>query len=192
MRGYVSFMLAFCCVMLLLSLAALRLSASDIDLSSAIALERVEGASLNLKEAAAEAARQGAAAGFAAYDSAHSVGACRHCPDSFCSYAIPPAPPPPGYCDALLCSSCFREGEARAAAESGAAASVASLPAEEGDVELRIGQAAFESSLRPDPLGRNGFALDYVRLKETLELHASLPAFGISLDGRLPSGMVIR
>ncbi len=192
MRGYISFVLAFCCVLLLISLAALRRSASDIDLSPAIALERLEGSSLNMKEAAVEAAREGAASGFASYDLTHSVEGCRHCPDSPCAYPIPPAPPPPNYCDPLLCASCFREAEARAAAESGAAESVASLPSAAGDVGLRIGPARFESSLSGDPLGRNGFALGHVRLAEALELDASIPAYGLSLDASLPTGMVIR
>ncbi len=192
MRGYTSFVLALCSALLLMELASLRLAASDLSLADAVELERIDGALLNSKEAAMEAARQGAESGFGAYDSSHSLGACMHCPDNFCSYYLPPAPPPPNHCDALLCSSCFREEEARAAAEAGATALIRSLPGSIGDVGIGVGDPSVEPFLRREMAGRNGFALDYIRLGKELVLNGSLAGSSLTASGALPRGMVIR
>ncbi len=192
MRGYISFLLVFASVLLFLSLMELRLASGSTDLSSAIRLERANGFGMNAKEAAAECIRQGARDGFADYDSAHSLGSCAHCPDNICAYPVPPAPPPPNFCDATLCLGCFRESGARLAAEAGAAAAMRSLSVSDGDFEAAFGGAEVESFLRHDPAGRNGFALDSVRLREPLPISFGSVKLRILSSAALPRGLVVR
>ncbi len=192
MRGYISFLLVSASVLLFLSLMELRLASGPADLSLAIRLERAHGFGMNAKEAATECIRQGARDGFAGYDSTHSLGSCAHCPDNLCAYAVPPAPPPPNVCDAGLCLGCFRESGARLAAETGAAAAMRSLYVSDGDFEAAFGGAAVESFLRHDPAGRNGFALDFLRLREPLPISFGSVKLRISSSAALPRGLVIR
>lgn len=192
MRGYVSFLLVFVSILLFLSLMQLRFASSPPDLSMAVAFERSYCIEMNAKEAAIETLRQGAEAGFAGYDSTHSIEACIHCQDNGCAYPAPPAPPPPNICDAALCLGCFRESEARWAAETGAASALRALGVSDGDFDAAFGVASAESFLRHDPAGRNGFALDKVRLREQIPISFGSVRFGLSSRSELPKGLVVR
>jgi hypothetical protein len=192
MKGYVSFLLASVSLLLLLSLIELRASSYGLDLSRAIAIERAYGDGMNVKEAILESVREGARAGFGSYDSSHDLEACLHCPDNFCSPPLPPAPPVPNACDAARCASCFRESEARAAAEAGAEAMASSLAFPDGDFTSSPGKAEVEALLRHDGQGKNGFALDYAIFEEPLRITLSSERFGMSASSSIPRGMVVR
>lgn len=192
MRGYMSFLLVSASALLFLSLMELRLASSATDLSLAVALERAYGSEMDAKEAAVESMRQGAQAGFAGYDSAHFLGACAHCPDNLCAYPAPPAPPPPNFCDAALCLACFRESGARLAASAGAEAAVRSLSLSDGDFNASFGAASVESFLEHDASGKNGFALESLRLSEPLPVTFGSVKFRISSSAALPAGLVVR
>ena len=88
MRGYLSFILVFIAVLLLLALLRLHDAAHSTDLSKAVAAERTYAVQMNVKESVVESARRGALAGFSDYDATHDIKLCKHCPDSYCS-AIP-------------------------------------------------------------------------------------------------------
>lgn len=189
MKGYVSFVLASAAILLGLSLMRLQLSWSGFDLSPAIAIERAYGESMNMKETALEAMRQGALGGFGSYDASHDMEGCSHCPESFCSYAMPP---PPNFCDAERCGSCFRESDARAAAEKGAEDALGSLSFPDGDFGHSVGGTDTEAFLRHDISGRNGFSLDYLRLRQPLRLGLAPGRLGLSAEASLPEGLVVR
>lgn len=121
--------------MLILAFARADMSAAQIDLSEAIAAERVYQAQMNAKEALLEAARRGALEAYSEYDLSHSQEACvRYCPEmGVC--AVPGNPP----CDPVLCGAqCFRVSDAEAAAEYGAMAGMRGAAAAEFDPDVDI------------------------------------------------------
>jgi outer membrane murein-binding lipoprotein Lpp len=193
MRGYLSFILVLLATSALLSAMLIAGSASSTDFSKAISAERAYLAQMDAKEAAMEAMRQGVRAGFSDYDKTHSTDNCRHCPGA-CMETVAPFPRPPNYCDTGLCGTCFRESEARAAAEAGAQERLSLLRTHRfyDDLGVSIGAADAEVLLRPAPEGKNGFALDSVRLRSAMQVNASSDALSINGYSELPRGMVIR
>ncbi|MFH0737153.1 MAG: hypothetical protein V1827_00550 [Candidatus Micrarchaeota archaeon] len=187
MRGYLSFLLAFAACMALLSCHALLGPSSSLDLSKAISVERAYGLQMDMKGAAMESIRQGAVSGFKSYDKNHEIGNCTHCP----GMCLPP--PAPDYCDAALCGRCFIESDARAYAISGAEASLDNLRALQADGAFitSFGDLDLEVFLIPDPLSKNGFSLQYARLRDPLQIEAESGALGISAKSELPAGLVI-
>jgi len=188
MRGYLSFVLALVACGVLLSCHSLLNSSSSFDLSKAISVERAYGIQMDTKEAAMESIRQGAAAGFVAYDVGHETGNCTHCP----GLCLPP--PAPDYCDAALCERCFIESGARASAEGGALASLDALRGHQSDdaFAISLGKTDLEVFLEPDPLSKNGFSFSHARLRTPLWIEAGSVALGISASSELPAGLVIR
>lgn len=189
MRGYLSFVLAFLSLALLLSLLSMLQAADSVDLSKAIAVSRAYGVLMNMKENVLEAVRLGGEEGFASYDASHSTGSCLHCPDHFCG----PLPAGPNGCDAVLCAACFREGEAREAAERGALAKASMLGGcgfDEG-FNATLGDVEFEVFLKPSGGAKNGYALDYGRLRRDVAARAWSGALGVAAGGAVPAGTVV-
>ncbi|MEW6035028.1 MAG: hypothetical protein AB1529_00305 [Candidatus Micrarchaeota archaeon] len=193
MRGYLSFILVLLASSALLSAVLVSGSPSSLDFSKAISAERAYLAQMDAKEAAMEAIRQGAEEGFSDYDETHSTAGCMHCP-GLCMAALPPFPSPPNYCDKALCDMCFRESDARAAAETGVQERLSLLRAHDfGDgFDISIGPADAEAMLRPVPEAKNGFALDSVRLRSAMRIDASSESLRISGFSELPEGVVIK
>jgi len=196
MRGYLSFVLVLLSAILLLSAVSVLSEARLYDLSHAVALERAYGLEMNAKECALETIRQGAAAGFNAYDASHDLPSCSHCIDHFCSPPTPIDPLPPNICEEGLCSGCFRESEARAFAAEGASAALALLQTYGFDEDFSVsfkdsGPGSLEAFLVPDLSVKNGVRLDSVRFREGLPLSVQSDRLGVSLSARLPKGMVI-
>ena len=186
MRGYLSFVLVFLSLALLLSLLTLSQAADSTDLSKAIAISRAYGVLMNMKENVLEAVRLGGENGFASYDDSHFIESCLHCPDHFCD----PLPATANSCDAGLCATCFREGEAREAAEKGALANVEMLDGcgfDDG-FNSTVGDAEFEVFLKAANGTKNGYGLDYGRFRKEVVVRASSAALGVSADGGIPAG----
>jgi len=76
MRGYLSFILVLASALTMLNLVILYWQPERIDLSKAIAIERVYQAQMNVKEVVLESIRRGGMEGFALYNSSHSVLFC--------------------------------------------------------------------------------------------------------------------
>jgi hypothetical protein len=196
MRGYLSFVIVLISSLLLLSLIPLLSQARSADLGPAVAIERAYGLEMNAKECAIEAIRQGAARGFDDYNASHDLGNCSHCEDHFCVPPTPADPLPPNRCDALLCSNCFREQDARSAAANGALAGLILLRANrfEGDYNVSFGDAFpddLDVFLAPDAFARNKLRVGGTRLREDLAIRVQSDKLGVSLKSRLPKGMVI-
>jgi hypothetical protein len=196
MRGYLSFVIVLVSSVLLLSLILLLSRARASDLSQAVALERAYGLEMNAKECAIESIRQGATIGFGAYDASHDLGDCSHCDDHFCIPPTPADPLPPNRCDALLCSNCFREQDARSAAANGALAGLVILRGNrfDEDYNASFGDAFpddFDVFLAPDASAGNGLCIGGVRLREDLFIRVQSDKLDASLKSRLPKGTVI-
>jgi hypothetical protein len=187
LRGYLTFIVVLAALALVLAMLEMNLAAGDMDFSKAVAVERAYGLQMNAKEAVLEAARQGANEGFGAYDGTHSLAACRACMDHGCMAMMPPS------CDVAACRACFRENEARQAAEAGAAAAVAGLAKHrfDKDFQVSIGGFACVARLRAEPAARNLFALDSISLGKRLAIGVRSDKFGVSAGAALPEGMVI-
>jgi hypothetical protein len=190
MRGYISFVLVFISVLLLLSLLKLHDASSSTDLSKAVAVERIYGVQMNVKESVIEAARQGALDGFVGYDAIHDINKCKHCPDSFCS----PLPEAPNRCDTALCMACFREADARASATDKAISGVRSLNTHEfdSDFQVRIDDPSLEVFLEADPLAKNGFRLGSARFTKEFSVFVDSRKFAISSTAEMPKVVVAR
>jgi len=188
MRGYLSFILVFISVLLLLSLLRLQDASSSTDLSKAVAAERTYAVQMNVKESVLEALRLGALAGFSGYDSAHDISLCKHCPDSFCS----PLPDAVNTCDAAKCGACFREAEARTAARERAVSDVRPLNNHPFDSDFRvaIGDPQIEVFLEADTLAKNGFGLGSARLTDEFFVFVDSDKFAITSTAEVPE-MVI-
>ncbi len=184
MRGYLSFILVFIAVLLLLSLLRLHDASYSTDLSKAVAAERTYAVQMNAKESVIEAARQGALGGFSDYDATHDIRLCRHCPDSFCS-AIPGSA---NQCDNTKCMACFREADARAGAIDRALSGVRSLNSHvfDSDFEVRIGDPAMEVFLEADPAAKNGFRLGSARFTKEFLVSVDSKKFAISSTTKMP------
>lgn len=193
MRGYVSYVLVFCCSLALLSLLFVSQEAGSYDFSRAIAVERSGALHMNIKECLLESARQGAAAGFESYDVSHDISLCRHCPDNYCAPPTPANPFPPNMCDPLRCGKCFRESEARMAAEDGALGRIGALRAHvfDPDFTIGIGNAAIAASLRREPASPNGFSLGTVFFRDDVGIEAKSTRFRMSCSSRIPKGTVV-
>jgi hypothetical protein len=187
LQGYISFILVLASLALVLAMLEMNLAAGDRDFSKAVAVERAYGLQMNAKEAVLEAARQGAKEGFGAYDGTHSLAACRACMDYGCAAGVPPS------CDDAACRACFRENEARQAAEEGAGAAVAGLARHRFDRDFQVSVSGFAcvARLRAEPAARNRFALDSISLGKRLAIGVRSDKFGVSADAALPEGLVI-
>lgn len=117
MRGYLSFLLAFASVFLILSFIEASEQSGKISFSKAIAAERAYQAQMNAKEAVLEAAHDGAAEGFRIYNSTHTVAAC--------------ADPATG-------DLCFKADDARLAAKLGAYSYIAKLSEARVDPDMDV------------------------------------------------------
>jgi len=118
MRGYLSFILAFASVFLILSFIEAS-EAGRISFSKAIAAERTYQAQMNAKEAIIESIHDGAAEGFRIYNATHYVEACA---------------------DPATEESCFKADDARMATKLGAYLYLAKLGSVsfDPDMEVRI------------------------------------------------------
>jgi len=190
MRGYLSFVLAFLSLALILSLLSLSNAAGSRSLSKAVSVERIYGVEMNVKEIILEEARQGGRTGFSIYSTTHFERMCKHCPDNFCAPYIPPAPPPENACDETLCSACFREDEARNASEYWSELGISSLNGHmfDPDFSINIGHADTEASLSADPLRKGYFILSDIRFREDLRINISSEKLSISAGSRIPAG----
>ncbi len=184
MRGYLSFILVLISLLLVLSLLEFSI---QIDLSKAISLERLYGVEMNAKEATIEALRTGSNDGFSNYDKNHKIENCKHCYDNFCS----PTPTSSNFCSDALCISCFREKEARYAAFLGATSAVSSLHNFDPDFSVIISASNIGVFLRHEPLSKNGFAIDFIRIDKDATIICN-SKLGVSSSSKLPKGMVIR
>jgi hypothetical protein len=189
MKGYLSFVLAFLCLMLIIALLSIVQASTQYDFSRAIAAQRAYGVGMNAKEAITEGIRNGARTGFEAYDATHLLVACMHCPDHFC--AIPPAP---NFCNEELCSLCFREDGARKAAESGINDSLAALMVHgfDPDFNVSIIGGSPEVSLAPDLKRPGKYIPDSIRLRERMGISVACEKLGIWSETGIPAGMVVR
>lgn len=196
MPGYMSFLVVFLAVLLLFSAIRVLDSARALDLSRPISAERAYGLLLNAKECALEAARQGAAAGFSDYDSSHEMEKCRHCADHLCIPPTPPNPRPPNVCSDALCMMCFRESEARTAAEYGVVAGLARLQGQGFDDDFNVSfaqmqPADFDIFLILDGSGENGLGVGSVRFAAKLPVRVRSDKLGVLLSGSIPAGVVV-
>ncbi|NYZ74415.1 hypothetical protein H0O00_04695 [Candidatus Micrarchaeota archaeon] len=184
MRGYLSFILVFISVLLLLSLLRLYDASYSMDLSKAVAAERTYAVQMNVKESVIEVARQGALGGFSDYDAAHDIRLCKHCPDSFCS-ALPGSA---NQCDSAKCMACFREADARAGAIDKAVSGVHSLNNHifDSDFEVGIGDPSIEVFLEADSFAKNGFRLGSARFTDALLVFVDSGKFAISSTAEMP------
>ncbi|MFH1785281.1 MAG: hypothetical protein ABH842_02545 [Candidatus Micrarchaeota archaeon] len=183
MKGYFSFLLVF--VSLLLIFTTMANLSNKFDFSKALAIERSYALSMNVKEAIIESALQGAMEGFVKYDLSHDVRMCMHCKDNFCSYDRDH----PNYCDDHLCSLCFRENEARLSAAGSSNMKISSLLNHEFDPDFSVSFSApsISTILKLDPLAKNMFSLDYIKLNK---IQLALDSIFISVNSTLPELVV--
>lgn len=120
MRGYLSFVIVFVCVFILLSLFLAKSELLSADFSKSIVAERMHQTSMNIKQGIFAAAESGGKGAFVQYDFTHSRDECVHCPDMGCVPPTPENPTPPNVCDPVRCSICFRDEEARILSAAGA------------------------------------------------------------------------
>ncbi len=160
--------------------------------SKAIAVERAYEVGMNTKETVILAIKSGARTGFNEYDATHFVAACTHCMDYACSLL----PESPNFCDPVMCKLCFREGDARSAAEQGALQTLSGLYGTKFDDDFdtsfdptSASSLEVECFLAPSAFAKNGFIADFVRLKNPIELNAI--GFGVESTTKLPKGLVI-
>jgi hypothetical protein len=193
MRGYVSFVLVLLASLVLLDLLALYDASHETNLSDAVAAERAYGIEMNVKEAVIQSVRLGAGEGFGEYDRATDVRNCRHCPDNFCAPPTPADPYPPNACDPPRCSLCFRESGARKAAIDGALETLRDLEGHRFDQDFSVsfGGAELEVLLRPDPLSKNGYSLDFARFRKKNGMNISSDKFRIDQESKIPGGFTI-
>ena len=186
MKGYLSFVLVLVSLSLILLLLNIQPSQN---FSKAISLERISSIQMNLKEVLIESIRQGAQSGFADYDTSHSLEDCTHCIDHFCSVV----PLEPNYCNELLCSGCFRESDARTAASAEITLTISKLKnySIDHDFSFSLTEPEFEVFLKPDLSSKNGFTIDFVRLKKDLILSLQSEKFNTSNSAKLPKGLVV-
>lgn len=124
MKGYLSFILAFASIFLILSFIAINLESTNINMARTLAVERSYQIQLNLKEAMIGSAKAGALDGYQQYAMGRSDDACT----LFCKERgvclLPKTPP----CNKFKCKSfCFKESDAEDAAEEGAATRMAEV-----------------------------------------------------------------
>lgn len=179
MRAYLSFILVLLSLVLLFSLLSLDMRASG---SKAILVERTYSISMNVKEIVLESLRQGAQEGFRGYDAAHDVEMCIHCP--ICT---------PRTCDPMKCQKCFSEHEARDQARQGAQAKLASLGAHafDPDFDISVGEAEVDVFTRAEPLSKNGFALDSLKVSHDIRISLDSEKLGIEGQAEIPGGLMI-
>ncbi|MFH1520802.1 MAG: hypothetical protein ABID61_04100 [Candidatus Micrarchaeota archaeon] len=184
MRGYFSFILVFVSLLLIFTLLSVSLQS---DLSKAISVERAYGISMNVKEVIIETLKHGTNDGFSQYDLTHEISLCRHCMDHFCTYDRDF----PNYCDDFLCSKCFRESDARAAAISSARIKLFSLKNHQFDPDfnITIHDPQISVFLYPNQLAKNGFSIDYLRFENDGKI--TLSSKFLLTNSTLPKGLVI-
>jgi len=171
-RGYFTFLIVFAAFALLLSLAQLNLNSKSHNLSGAIITEKFYRVQMNVKEVIIESARQGAQKGFDDYASTHTLAACSN-PETQ--------------------AQCFRENEARAAANAGALANMELLVADsnfdnEMIVVLLPGTYPVETSLKLSAAHHSGYELDTVTISKSSDMMFTL---GSKKDSSLSTEVVV-
>jgi hypothetical protein len=179
MRAYLSFVLVLFSLMLLFSL----LQFGSHQPARNVLEERSYLVLMNEKEAIIESLRQGSVRGFDKYDQSHSLEACLHCP-----------PCHPDLCEPVKCQECFRESEAVESAIQGALGQAGLLAAHDfdDDFSLSFGAIGIQAFTRPEPLSRNGFALDSVRISNDVDIKISSAKFALEGSGKIPGGVAIQ
>ncbi len=179
MRGYLSFVLVLLSIGLVLTLLELNIHSSS---TKAVLIERSYSLSMNVKEAILELLWQGAQSGFDSYNLDHDIAMCVHCPACH-----------PKTCDPLKCQKCFRESDSRSAAKAHALASVDKLKIHvfDSDFDVSIGDVQLEVYTAPDPLSKNGFSLDSVKITTNIPILIRSEKFGIYGEVTMPSGVII-
>lgn len=179
MRAYLSFVLVLFSLVLLFSLLHFG---GQIRPRNVLG-ERSYLVLMNEKEAILESLRQGAMRGFDDYDATHFLEDCLHCP-----------PCHPDLCEPALCQQCFREREAAESARQGALAQAGLLKYHifDDDFSLSFGLVEAQAFTRPEPISRNGFAIDSVRVNQDIEIKIESAKFGVDGSGKIPGGMVVQ
>ena len=188
MKGYLSFVLVFVSVLVLLYLLEAQFSSRNFELSKAITVQRAYALQMNVKENLLEIAKQGAREGFDLYNSTHNLSSCMHCPDHFCTPG-----PSPNNCDLVKCSACFRENEARQAAVNKAVEKLMLLRTHhfDHDFDVSIGITALSAHLKPNLLSPNGFALSHIQFQYDTPITLVSKKFEVSAKAKIPRGCVI-
>ena len=151
-------MVVFAAFALLLSLAQLNLNSKSHNLSGAIVTEKFYRTQMNVKEVIIESARQGAQEGFDVYAATHTLAACSN-PQTQ--------------------SQCFRENEARTAANAGALANIELILAasdfDEMDPVIVVpGTYPVETSLKLTAEHSSGYELDTVTISKSSDMMFTL------------------
>lgn len=178
MRAYLSFLLVLLSLLLVFSLLELNIRSSNFKV---LVIERSYSLSMNVKENIIESLRQGAWKGFDEYDQSHDIKLCRHC-----------APCLPSDCNPSLCGQCFREQEARGQAEASAISAFMQLVQHQfdPDFQILISDPGMEIITESDPLSKNGYALNSVRLNRDIDITTD-SKFGTKGTAKVPEGMMI-
>ncbi len=137
MKGYISFILVFASIFLILTFITINLSSTDFNLARAVSAERTYQIQLNLKEAMIESAKQGAMNGFEKYSVLRSDEAClMYCVErGVCLLSRPPT------CNKPSCKQfCFKESDAEKAAEEAAVSNMARVKSafSQDDVSIEL------------------------------------------------------
>jgi hypothetical protein len=179
MRGYLSFVLVLLSIGLVFTLLELNIYPSS---SKALLIERSYSLSMNIKEAILESLWQGTQTGFDNYNLNHDIAMCIHCPACH-----------PKTCDPLRCQQCFRESESRDAAKTHALISLDKLRLHsfDPDFDVSIGDVQLEVYTSPDPLSKNGFSLDSVKITNNIPILINSEKFDIYGEVHVPLGVII-
>ncbi len=179
MRGYLSFVLVLLSIGLVFTLIEFNIHYSS---TKALLIERSYSLSMNVKEAILESLWQGAQAGFDNYNLNYDIAMCVHCPACH-----------PKTCDPLKCQKCFRESESRAAAKTHSLISINKLKSHsfDPDFEVSIGEVQLEAYTRPDPISKNGFSLDSVKITNNIPILIHSEKFDIYGEVNVPSGVIV-
>ena len=183
MRGYLSFVLVFLSIVLVLSMLNLHIQNKS---SRALMIERTYSTSMNVKESIIESIDQGAMQGFQQYDLSHDVLLCRHCPDNYCS----PEPMALNQCDPELCEQCFRADDAKTSAEYQALLNYEKLNFHDfdPDYDVSISKPELKVFLEQDPLSKNGYSYGSFRLDKDIGI--ILDGFGMVSSAKIPRGVI--
>ena len=197
MRGYLSFLIIFASIFLIIALLELTLASKSWNFSKALEVEKASSISLNAKEMIIGVMEQNAKTAYTEYDLTHRIDDCVHCPESFCS----PVPDMPNACDPVACLSCFREPEAREKARVAAVSAFSkSKNFELSSMLIEIGDEGNQEGKEPEietlsvisPLARNGYALGGIRFRSELSVRVSSEISDLVAVSRIPRGTVIR
>ena len=188
MKGYFSFILVFVISLLLISAIELYQTKYSFSLSKAIISERSYEIGSNYEHAIKATILSGAKKGFDTYDATHSISMCNHCPDYFCN----PTPSSTNYCDAALCSLCFRDSDAVLESKRQVVSSLSLLSSIENssDFSLSFNIPDFDVFLVGDSLSKNGVSFSSIRTAGQISLLVNSSKFQIYAKKTIPSGLV--